>query len=79
MLVSAVVLREKNTPVKLFFEAVKSENSGNFEAAIIFYENALMELKKGKPHDYELEKKIIAKIKVLHTAIEYKNNLQFTR
>jgi hypothetical protein len=78
-IVSTVALRGKTIPVKLFFEAVKNENKGDFEAAIISYENALNEVKKGKLHDSNLENKIIEKIKVLHTAIDYQNNLQYTR
>jgi len=79
LLIRSVVLRNNNILEKLFIEAIKNENSGDFEAAIISYENALNEVKKGKLHDSDLENKIMGKIKVLHTAIDYKNNLQYTR
>ena len=77
-IISSIFLKKKNLPVKLFFEGLKHENSGNFEEAIMNYENALNEVKKSKFHN-SLENKIIQKIKVLHTILEYKNSLGFTR
>jgi hypothetical protein len=79
LLIRSVVLKNNRVPEKLFVEALKNENSGDFEAAVILYDNALHEVKKGKLHDFSLENKIIEKIKVLHMTIDYKNNLQFTR
>ena len=76
LLIRSLVFRKKNIPVKLFVEALKSENSGHFETAVITYENALKEVKKIKFHN-DLKNKIIAKLKVLRTNIEYKNNLRF--
>ena len=77
-LIRSIVLQKKNIPVGLYVEALRSENSGHFEAAVINYENALNEVKKIRFHS-SLKNKIIEKIKVMHTIIEYKNNLQFTR
>ena len=76
--ISSIFLRKKNLPVELFVEGLKYENDGHFDEAIINYENALSEIKKNRFHR-DLESKIIQKLKVLHTIIEYKKNFQFTR
>ena len=73
------VLQKKNIQVKLFIDALRIENSGHFEEAIITYETALNEGKKIRFHSNNLENKIIEKLKVLHTIIDYKNNIRFTR
>lgn len=65
--------RKKNIPVQLFIDALKDENSGNFEEAIITYENALKEVKKDKFNN-DLKNKIVEKLKLLHTVIDYNNN-----
>lgn len=72
------ILWKKNIPVELFVEGLRNENNGHFEEAIITYETALNEFKKIRYHS-NLKKIITGKIKVLHTVIEYKNNLHFTR
>ena len=72
------MVKKKSIPVRLFIEAQKNENDGHFEEAVITYESALDEAKKVRFHG-SLKNKIIDKIKVLHTAINYKNNLRFTR
>ncbi len=77
-LISSIFFQKKNLPVKLFFEGLKNENSGHYEEAIMNYENALTEVKKNKFHGH-LKNKIIEKLKVLHTIIEYKNSLHFIR
>ena len=77
-LTRSFILREKNIPVQLFNQAIKNENNGSFEAALITYENALNEVKKIRFHN-NLKNKIIDKIKVLHTIIDYKNNFRLTR
>ena len=77
-LISSIFFQKKNLPVKLFVEGLKDENSGHFEEAIMKYENALNEVKKNKFHG-TLKNKIIEKMKVLQTIIEYKNSLRFTR
>ena len=66
-------LRKKNIPLQLFIKALKDENSGNFEEAIITYENALNEVKKIKFNN-ALKFKIVEKLKLLHTVIDYNNN-----
>jgi outer membrane protein assembly factor BamD (BamD/ComL family) len=78
LLIRSVILRRKNAPVRLYHEALKNENSGDFEEAVVTYEKALEEIKKIRFHS-TLKNKIAEKIKVLHTLLEYKNNLWFTR
>ena len=73
------VQQKKDIPAELFIEALKNENDGHFEAAVITYETALGEVKKARFRTDNLKNKIIAKLKVLHTNIEYNNNLRFTR
>jgi len=65
--------RKKNIPVQLYIEALKDENRGNFEEAIITYENALTEVKKIRFNN-TLKNKIVEKLKLLHTVIDYNNN-----
>ena len=77
-IISSLFLKKKNLPVELFVEGLKYENDGQFDEAIINYENALSEVKKNRFHG-NMENKIIQKIKVLHTIIEYKKNIRFTR
>lgn len=77
-LIHSVVQRKKNIPVELFVEALRNENNGEFEAAIVTYERALNVVGKNRFRS-GLKNKIIEKIKVVHTIIEYKNNLRFTR
>jgi len=78
LLTSSFLAKKKNLPVKLFMEAQKNENDGHFEEAVITYESALDEVKKFRFHG-NLKNKIIGKLKVLNTAIAYKNNLRFVR
>jgi len=77
-IISFLFLKKKNLPVELFTEGLKYENDGHFDEAIINYENALSEIKKNRFHR-DLKSKIIQKLKVLYTIIEYKKNIQFTR
>jgi hypothetical protein len=71
-------MRKKNLAVDLFIEALRNENSGNLEVAVAIYEKALNAVKKIRFHS-QLEMKIIAKLKVLHTVMEYNDGLRFTR
>ena len=70
--------KRKNIPVRLFAQALKNENSGHFEEAVINYQNALDEVKKVRFHG-DLENRIVAKLKVLNTVIAYTNNSHFVR
>lgn len=76
--ISSILINKKTLPVRLFIEAQKNENNGRFEEAVTTYESALEEVKKVRFHR-TLKNKIIDKLKVLHTTIEYKNSFQFTR
>lgn len=71
--------RKKNVPVELFAEALKNENSGQFETALVTYERALNEVKKTRFQGSSLRSKILNKLKVLHTVIDYKNGFHFGR
>ena len=77
-IISSIFLKKKDLPVELFVEGLRFENDGHFDEAIINYENALSEVKKNRFHG-DLKNKIIQKIKVLHTIIEYRKNIQFMR
>ena len=72
------VLQKKNVSGELFAEALRNENSGHFEEAVLTYQNALDEVKKTRFHS-NMESKIVQKLKVLNTVIEYTNNSHFTR
>ena len=77
-IISSLFLKKKDLPVELFVEGLKYENDGHFDEAIINYENALSEVGKNRFHQ-DLKNKIIQKLKVLRTIIEYKKNIQFIR
>lgn len=78
LVIRSRVFRRKNIPVELFVKALQNENNGNFEQALVSYESALNEVKKIRFHG-NLRSKIIAKIKLLHTLIEYKNSFHIIR
>ena len=74
----SLFLRKRNISVELFVKGLSNENNGNFEEAVVNYECALQEVKKIRFHN-NLKNKIIEKLKVLHTFIEYKNNMTIKR
>lgn len=78
LIIRFLVLRRKNISVELFVKALKNENSGHFEDALITYESALNEVNKIRFHG-NFKNKIIEKIKLLHTLIEYKDSFRFIR
>lgn len=78
VIIRSLLLRRKNIPVELFVKALQNENSGNFEQALISYESALNEVNKIRFHG-NFKIKIIEKIKLLHTLIEYKNSFYIVR
>jgi hypothetical protein len=69
---------KKNIPVELFVEAIRNENNGHFEQAVITYETTLDKVNKIRFH-CTLKNKIIEKLKLLQTIFEYNNNLHFVR
>ena len=76
--ISSLLHKKKTLIVEFFVEGLKYENNGNFNEAIINYENALSEVKNNRFHP-DLKNKIIQKLKVLHTVSEYEKNIQFIR
>ena len=78
LVVSFFVMRKKSIPVELYIRALRDENNGHFEEAVITYEIALKEAKKIRFHS-TLESKIIQKLNLLHTVVEYNKNLNFIR
>jgi hypothetical protein len=72
-------LRKKNIPAELFLEALRNENSGNFEEAVVTYENALNEVNKTRFHGGSLKTRITEKLKVLRTIIDYENSQHIIR
>lgn len=78
LLLRYFILVKKNVPVRLFAEALKNENSGQFAEALITYQSALEEVRKVRFHGY-LENRIVEKLKVLNTVIEYTHNNRFAR
>lgn len=70
--------RKKSIPVELFNKAQIIENNGRLEEAVTIYENALSEANKISA-DSHLKLKIIDKIKILHTIIEYNKGLRYVR
>jgi ferric iron reductase protein FhuF len=66
--------KSKGNAVSLFKAALKEENTGRFEAAIIQYELALQEAEK-KGFDKSLRLLISEKLKVLHTITEYEREM----
>jgi len=73
-----LILRRKNISVELFHTALKNENSGYYEEAVVNYENALNEVNKIRFHG-SLKNKIVEKLKLLHTLIEYNNSNRIKR
>ena len=78
LMISSIMAKKNNLPVRLFIEAQKNENDGHFEEAVVTYESALDEVKKFRFHG-NLKNKILSKLKVLNTTIAYQNNLHFVR
>ena len=76
--IGSILLNKKTLPLRLFVEAQKNENDGRFEEAVVTYESALDEARKFRFHG-SLKNKIIDKLKVLHTTIEYNKNILFIR
>ncbi|MBL0267830.1 MAG: hypothetical protein IPP99_03910 [Chitinophagaceae bacterium] len=67
----------KSIPVSLFRDALRNENCGNFEAAILGYENALTEINKSRFPSGKLIQKINGKLKVLRTVTSYEANFHY--
>jgi hypothetical protein len=77
-LIRSVILWRRNEPVELYVEALRNENIGQFKEALIVYESALVKFQKIGFHR-EFKNKIIEKIKLLRTVIDYQRNSTFSR
>jgi len=66
--------KPKDSAVILFKAALKEENTGRFQAAIVQYELALQQAEK-KGFDKSLRRMINEKLKVLHTINEYEKEM----
>jgi hypothetical protein len=73
------LLRRNSIPVRLFTQALKNENKGDFEAAIVNYETALEEVKKARFASSSLKNKIKEKLKILKTVIDYQSSFHYLR
>lgn len=78
IVLSALLSPKKNISIDLFNEALRNENNGLYEEAVINYESALNEVNKTRFHR-TFRNKIIEKLKVLHTLIEYNNSVRIIR
>ena len=65
----------KNACDLLFMEGLKQENLGHLNEAVIIYEEALIQTGKFK-FRRNFKHKIISKIRVLHTLIEYEGTFR---
>jgi len=71
LLIYSFVMIKNNIPIEFFVEAIKDENSGHFEEALIAYEKALKGFRKVGSQSI-LMIKIIEKLRLLKKVKEYK-------
>lgn len=69
-IVRTLVRNKRNTPAALLTEALRYENNGLYKEAVVSYEAALEKIKKIRSQK-ALKDRLVAKLKVLHTIIEY--------
>jgi hypothetical protein len=69
-IVRILIRNKRNTPTALLTEALRYENNGLYEKAVASYEAALEKVKKIRSQKM-LKDRLVAKLKVLHTIIEY--------
>lgn len=72
-----LVSARKNTVDLLFNEGLKQENLGHLHEAVIIYEEVLIKIGKFK-FQGNFKQKVINRIKVLHTMIEYESTFRKT-
>ena len=68
-----VVAHKRSRHTQLYSKGMRHENAGDYNLAIHNYEDALNEIVKRK-QDKEFASKIIQKIKILRTTIDYEKN-----
>jgi len=64
--------------IGLYVKALRDENNGQFEAAIAAYETVLVQCGKIRFQGV-FRNKIIGKVKLLHTIIDYNNSARYIR
>jgi len=77
-LARAFIYWRNNIPVGLYLKALRDENSGHFEEAVTSYEAALSQC-DGLKFQRAFKNKIIGKVKLLHTIIDYNKTFRFVR
>jgi hypothetical protein len=70
LLILRFIYQNRSMTSKSYAIALENENSGNYQEALNNYKIALGEVKKTK-RNRDLRIKILEKIKVLHTVIDY--------
>jgi hypothetical protein len=69
---------QSNISTAFFIEAIKEENNGRYEEALVNYQSALDELERIHDHS-SMKYRVIEKKKLMYTIIEYKKNSSFVR
>ncbi|HLI92769.1 MAG TPA: hypothetical protein VKU83_04145 [Puia sp.] len=64
--------------IGLYVKGLRAENDGHFEEAITAYETALAQCKKLR-FQQVFKNKIIGKVKLLHTLVDYDNSARYIR
>jgi hypothetical protein len=73
-----LVSYQSNIPTAFFIAAIKEENNGRYEEALVNYQSALDELERS--HDFgSMKYRVIEKKKLMYTIIAYKKNSRFVR
>jgi len=78
LLLRYFIQKRFSSTTQLYNKALRVENLGNYEEALLSYENALKEVKKFK-FNRRLENKIVDKISVLRTTSDYLASQKFVR
>lgn len=78
LIVRYIVLNKISPADELFRKGLKNENNGNYDEAIMVYEQALKEAERTKWH-HGLKVKLIEKLNVLRTVSSYQKSQDFIR
>ncbi len=78
LLLRYFIRRKKSLAMLLFIDATRSENKGNYQEAVIAYNNALCEVNKSK-FQGGLKIAIVKRLKVLQTVRAYDSAQAFVR
>ncbi len=68
--------KKKSISLELYSEALRKENDGLYEEALMIYEQALQEQEKLRFRDARFTAGIHEKIRVLHSIISYHDSFQ---